>query len=322
MNVLYIDIDSLRPDHPGCYGYHRDTTPHLDHTAAFSPFAQRHGAWHWYAGFVEMHSTGGGGSETAEMISPKVTEWIQRRAHDNEKNGEQPFFLWINLWDPHTPYRTPLTEGEPFAGEPLPTWFTEEVRQAHWERCGPHSPQEVSGFEPEPEWMFRPGGMFSRYPDGKQRQPMQIDSMAAMRRMFDGYDTGVRSADFHVGWVVSALTEAGLYATTAIMISADHGENLGELWVCGEHQTADQITCRVPMVLRFTGKTDQLAGKEDDRLIYSIDAAAQVLEWCGLPVPEAWDGRVPSVAGRFFLTPSQAARRLARKHNLPLPGGK
>src|SRR5687767_4730820 len=30
MRILYIDIDSLRADHIGCYGYHRETTPNID----------------------------------------------------------------------------------------------------------------------------------------------------------------------------------------------------------------------------------------------------------------------------------------------------
>ena len=33
MRILYIDMDSCRPDHLGCYGYHRDTTPNIDRIA-------------------------------------------------------------------------------------------------------------------------------------------------------------------------------------------------------------------------------------------------------------------------------------------------
>ena len=30
MRILYIDIDSLRPDHLSCYGYLRQTSPNID----------------------------------------------------------------------------------------------------------------------------------------------------------------------------------------------------------------------------------------------------------------------------------------------------
>lgn len=36
MRILYIDIDSLRPDHLGCYGYHRATSPNIDRPAGQS----------------------------------------------------------------------------------------------------------------------------------------------------------------------------------------------------------------------------------------------------------------------------------------------
>src|SRR5687767_14258351 len=34
MRILYIDCDSLRPDHLGCYGYHRNTSPNVDAIAS------------------------------------------------------------------------------------------------------------------------------------------------------------------------------------------------------------------------------------------------------------------------------------------------
>ena len=33
MRILYLDLDTLRPDHLGCYGYPRDTSPHIDRIA-------------------------------------------------------------------------------------------------------------------------------------------------------------------------------------------------------------------------------------------------------------------------------------------------
>jgi arylsulfatase A-like enzyme len=371
MRIVYIDIDTQRADHLGCYGYHRNTSPTIDaiareglryercyasdtpclpsrtalttgrfgirngainhggvaadhfiegpnrqfraklntesfvmslrhaglRTATVSTFGERHSSLHWYAGYNEVVNIGGGGMESAHEVMPEALAWLDR---NQAKDG---WFLHVHLWDPHTPYRAPASYGEPFAKDPLPKWLTEEVRQQHWNGFGPHSAQEVMGYGPYPEWE-------KQYP----RQPQQIASMDDVRRMFDGYDTGTRYADDHIAQLVAKLKQAGIYDQTAIMISADHGETLGELNIYGDHQTADELTNHVPMILRWPGVTDRQAGKTISGLNYQFDVAATVIELAGGQVPSSWDGvshaaalRAGRDAGRDHLVLSQGA---------------
>src|SRR5699024_6373137 len=81
---------------------------HGMHTALISPFAERHSAYTFYAGFNEMHNTGMGGMESAEDVTPTVLSWLDR----NEEKDD--WFLYVNYWDPHTPYRAPKSVGNPF----------------------------------------------------------------------------------------------------------------------------------------------------------------------------------------------------------------
>ena len=368
MRLLYIDIDTLRPDHLGCYGYHRKTSPNIDaiarqgvlfrnvhasdtpclpsrtalltgqfgihngvvnhggvdadpvlggagrqfwsklqidsfptrlkraglKTVSVSSFAQRHSAFHWYAGFDEAYNVGKFGLETADEVHALAADWLRR--HGREDN----WFLHVHMWDPHTPYRAAPSYGEPFADQPLPNWLTEAVRARDWNGCGPHSAQECAGFAPKDE----AAKMFPR-------QPQQIPDMKAVRAVFDGYDTGVLVADEYVGKIMALLSELGVSDDTAIMISSDHGETLGELNIYGDHQTADQFTTHIPLILKWPGLE---APRELHAFHYQIDLTASLLELLGQRVPKSWDGVsfAPSLKagrdeGRDHLIVSQGA---------------
>jgi arylsulfatase A-like enzyme len=112
-------------------------------------------------------------------------------------------------------------------------------------------------------------------------------SMQDVRRMFDGYDVSVRYADDHVGRVLDELDALGIADETAVLVSSDHGETLGELGIYCDHQTADLHTHRVPVVLKWPG----LAPATDHALHYQVDVAATVVDLLGVDVPESWDGR-------------------------------
>ncbi len=348
MRILYLDIDALRPDHLGCYGYSRPTSPNLDrlaagawrfdachasdvpccpsrtslfagrfgvnhgvlchagrraepfsdgpdrgfqarlerdawmaglqkagyYTAAISSFGARHSAWWWTAGFREILDTGGNGMELAEDVADTALDWLDRRGRND------CWFLHVNLWDAHTPYRTPESFGEPFVDHPTPTWLNESVRQKHWLGCGPQCARERGAMNGHDEHR-------GRFP----RQPHVMASSQDVRRMFDGYDTAVRYLDHHVGRLIDRLDQIGVLDDTAILVSADHGETLGELNIYGCHQTVDAITTRVPALLHWPGLSDRANHKVRPELIYHIDLAATVLELAGGAVPSSWDAQ-------------------------------
>lgn len=343
MRIVYFDCDTLRPDHLGCYGYHRNTSPHIDwiasqgvrfencyapdtpclpsraalflgrfgihtgvvghggtaadprlegaargfrqsrdeaswmdvlreaglKTVSISPYAERHSAWWFYRGFSEMHNPGKCGMERADEVAPVALDWIARHGQEDD------WFLQVNMWDPHTPYRTPLAYGNPFEGEPLPDWITAEKIAADYAAYGPHSAQDPASFGPNDpaEW---------------PRLPADIATLDDYRQWIDGYDTGIRYMDDHIGLIIEALRAQGVLDDCVLIVSADHGENQGELNVYGDHQTADHITNRVPLIIRWPG---QAAGQVEAGLHYNLDLPPTMAELLGARTPARWDGQ-------------------------------
>ena len=187
-------------------------------------------------GFNEVLNLGADGRETADQVAPLAIDWLRRQGRRDH------WFLHVHLWDPHTPYRTPLEYGNPFEDQPIPSWITPEVARRHWGLAGPHSAQEVLGFGPVER--FRPlsppaaaGGIGSR--------TSGVSSTATTSASATRTTT---SGAFWRSW-----PNWGSMDDTAVMVSSDHGENLGELGIYCDHQTADLITHRVPLVLRWPG---------------------------------------------------------------------
>jgi arylsulfatase A-like enzyme len=351
VRILYLDIDSLRPDHLGCYGYHRRTSPNLDalaaegvrfencyatdtpclpsrtafflgqcgtvtgvvnhggefadlapdrgrdfrsragetslasrlrrngvRTCSISPFPNRHTAYQVWYGFDETHDTGKGGLENADEMYHVAERWLRA-------NGQADgWFLHVNFWDPHTPYDTPRSFGNPFEGDPIEPWLTEDLLARQNASFGPHSATEVPGYDDQlsERWTMGVGA---------------IRNLDDAKRHFDGYDAGIAYADLYLGRLFGLLHELGIWEETAIVVSADHGESHGELNVWGDHQTADQACNRIPLIVRWPGRTDGLAGRSLDGLVQHLDLAEAFAVWtssgadCALDAALAGGGR-------------------------------
>lgn len=344
MRFLFLDLDTLRADHLGCYGYHRNTSPVIDEicessvkfnnyytanapclpqrsslvtgqfgirhgcvdhggkyssiipdpnrgfkhplereglwgiwrqsgyrTVTISPFITRHSSWHWGTGFDEIYCTQGtaGACPPAEVAMPKVEKWL-------EENGDSDnWMLHINLWDAHTPYQTPSDYPNHFENDPIPSWINQELIDEHKKLAGPHCIQEINMYNDNED---------PNYP----KQPGRVDDMNGMKRLFDGYDAGIRYMDDQIGKIVDILKAKGVYEDTVIIITSDHGENMGELGIYSEHGTADHITCRLPMIIKYPGKQ---SGIELDGLYYNIDLVPTVAELLNYNVDGDWDGK-------------------------------
>ena len=367
MKVLMLDLDTLRPDHMGCYGYFRNTTPVLDqiaaegarfthyhcsdapclpsraalcsgrfgyhngavghgglpadmrltgierdfqdprdrhnffnlfrqagmYTASISPFAERHSSYWFTAGFNEVLNTGRCGGESAEVILPVALDWVKRNAASREN-----WFLHINFWDAHTPYRAPAEFGNPFENEPIPDWITDEVLAYHDHLTGPHGAMEI--------------GMYTdRENPDYPRHPGKVTDRAGLHRFFDGYDCGVRYMDGMIGKLLDELKAQGVYDDLAIIVTADHGENLGELGLYGEHATADEITTRIPMLIKWPGVKP---GTVLEGFHYNLDIVPTMADLLNLPHYKKWDGESYAQSlltgedkGRDYLVVSQCA---------------
>ena len=182
------------------------------------------------------------------------------------------------MWDPHTPYRTPLSFEPSFESDPPPSWMTEEIIKEHRDSYGPRSARDLGGFDRLKLTQFY-----------KRIQGIrEIENLDDFTKWINAYDIGIRYADDFVGKVIQILRTLEIYDDTLIIISSDHGECQGELNVYGDHATACHIINRVPMILKWPQKKWK---KQYDSLIYATDISATIIEGVGKNVPNFWDGR-------------------------------
>jgi arylsulfatase A-like enzyme len=343
---MYVDIDTLNPNHLSCYGYTRKTSPNIDkisedgvrfenyyctnapclpsraalvsgmfgihngcvshggeaaekrvnfkergfrnpddennlfhvfrkagmHCASISTFAERHSAWWFNAGFHELYNLGTGGQESGEMVEPLVKDWL------TQHKDKEDWFLHFQLWDPHTSIRVPQSYQNPFEDQPMEDWLTQDVLDTHLQGVGPHSIREIglSGFDATQD---------PQHP----RQHPEATNMKELKAVIDSYGLGVNYADYICGHIFDYLKQLGIYSDMMIIISSDHGENMGDLGIYQEHNTANHGTCHIPFICKMPeGKGARHAVAKN--LYYNIDLAPTLADLFSVPHYKKWDG--------------------------------
>jgi arylsulfatase A-like enzyme len=167
----------------------------------------------------------------------------------------EPIFLWVHLWDVHEP-NAPTPE---FAALLAPDEALRELvarrgldvaelrrRFAGDRRIGEHF---FAVTERKPERQL-PGQRTSGVPKRGTSGPDFVIDAEALVRLHARYDACVRQVDHEVGRLIDAMTARGSWPRTAFVLTADHGQSLGEGARLG-HVRNTEINIRVPLVIRF-----------------------------------------------------------------------
>jgi len=323
LKVILLVIDTLRADHLGCYGYHRETSPCIDSIA-------KEGVLFEYAyptdvptqpSFTSMF-TGLRGIETGivshsqteqlseeipcfpEILSNKgivtaavstlymMRRWfargfryymnpvagIRRRLQQvdaeeiNEmafswikKNYKRDFFLFIHYWDPHSIYLPP---------EKYRRLFYSEDK----DECDPEN-HSLDPLKKQPIWPFT-----KRHLDGIKEGITDIDYVIAQ------YDGEIRYADDNVRDLIGLLEDLGIYDETALIITSDHGESLGEHGFYFDHCEVYETTVRVPLIIRYPQLVPK--GKRFRGLVQStISLMPTILDLFGIKYGRRLEGK-------------------------------
>ena len=183
----------------------------------------------------------------------------------------RPSFLWLHYMDPHGPYTAP---------EPL--------RAAAEAQRGRSEPLDRAALGPR-AWLADYNVPESaRLPDGR----IDVGYVRAL------YDAEVAYVDGEIGRLLAGLEGAGRLERSAVVLSADHGESLGENQYWFEHgRNAYEATCRVPLIVAWPAG---LPGGPKPGVHHGdvslVDLAPTLLGLLGLPAlvpPEADRGLLP-----------------------------
>ncbi len=308
-NVLVIMIDTVRADHLGTYGYEKDTSPFLDSLfkrgavfeRAYAPayltfqtdasmltglYPSQHNVRTWTTpvrvdvpllqevfklygydtrAFVwqslRPHFGLNRGFNTYTVYKDKDNfEDSARAVIDTLSKAEKPYFVYWTIYDVHVPMDKPLPE---------------------------FAPEEYSG----------PFKEFSVFDWAGQSTTTIVTNAGDIRREFvktaadreyvvAQYDSGIRRVDDGLRDVFAALRAVNALRNTIVIVSAQHGEDLGEHGFLF-HRDVYENGIHVPLAIIYPRA---VTPQRIDVPVTLLDLAPTLTELAGLPRFEAGEG--------------------------------
>jgi len=183
----------------------------------------------------------------ADILVDQAQSWL-------ESVGQRPFFLWLHLMDPHSPYYPPNQAFRELTGSDVDPGRARYLN-AYWNRAD-LTPSELSR---------------------KREEVVQL------------YDAGIRWADRHIGRLVDGLKQRHLWDDCVFALTADHGEEF--LDHGGRYHAPVRLSeeiVRVPLLVRVP---EWHSVEVSASPMSHLHLAPTLLAMMGAQAPSAFRGR-------------------------------
>jgi arylsulfatase A-like enzyme len=132
------------------------------------------------------------------------------------RNDERPFFMFVHYGEPHAPYRPPERYNR-YLPNGVPLREAKRVNQNQWKYFADLAPMDKQDFE-------------------------------ILTALYDGEITYL---DARVAEVLQWFEESGMLDRTMVIITADHGENVGDHQMMGHAYCLYDTLLHVPLIIHY-----------------------------------------------------------------------
>ena len=289
-NVVLMTLDTTRRDRLGCYGYSRPTSPNLDalaersvvfdravaasswtlpsHASIFTgKFPSSHGADYDPQGPLRLTQAIEGPEEWAEYRASGLSPSESTLAHLLREQG----------------YETAAVVGGPWMKRVfgLDRGFETYDEEGIGDVNGRLASEVTTAALEFLERTERPFFLFLNYfdPHGPYEAPSPFGGSFGQEPS-DRYDEEILYMDHHIGRFLDGMKRGGLFEDSLIVVTADHGELLGEHGKMGHGASLFEEEIRVPFLVKYPG--EEVAPGRSGEPIHHVDVLALVLERLGL----------------------------------------
>jgi arylsulfatase len=319
-NILLVAADTLRPDHLGCYGYHRSTSPNIDAFAAenklftncFSHAPETTPSCaSFLTGFLP-HETKVYDNTTPLLDIPTLATELREAGYHTygvvsnyilrkKMRLDQGFDIYDDQMDQRELNRNwPERTAENTTNAAIrilkkrrhnPFFMWVHYQDPH----GPYTPPkpyDTSFINPNtaPLNLKLNRGDINKDLFGKDGIPFyqKLGDHTDYHYYVSQYDGEIRYFDDHFGRLLTWLKGAGLYDNTVIIFTSDHGEAMGEHEYYFVHgHNLSHCLIHVPFILKDGAGGSRLRTDE----VQHLDIVPTVLQSAGVPLSMQYRGR-------------------------------